>query len=30
MNEIIIEHAGRPKKYEAIIPEIAFQRIYMK
>ena len=30
MNEIIIEHSGRPKKYEAIIPEIAFQRIYMK
>jgi len=30
MNEIIVEHSGRPKKYEAIIPEIAFQRIYMK
>jgi sugar-specific transcriptional regulator TrmB len=30
INEIIIEHSGRPKKYEAIIPEIAFQRIYMK
>jgi sugar-specific transcriptional regulator TrmB len=30
MNETIIEHAGRPKTYEAIIPEIAFQRIYMK
>ncbi len=29
-NEIIIEHSGRPKKYEAVIPEIAFQRIYMK
>lgn len=29
-NEIIIEHAGRPKKYEAVIPEIAFQRMYMK
>ena len=28
--EIIIALAGRPKKYEAIIPEIAFQRIYMK
>ena len=30
MNEVIIEHSGRPKKYEAIIPEIAFQRVYMK
>jgi sugar-specific transcriptional regulator TrmB len=30
INEIIVEHAGRPKRYEAIIPEIAFQRIYMK
>ena len=30
INEIIIEHSGRPKRYEAIIPEIAFQRIYMK
>jgi sugar-specific transcriptional regulator TrmB len=30
MNDTIIEHAGRPKTYEAIIPEIAFQRIYMK
>jgi sugar-specific transcriptional regulator TrmB len=30
INGIIIEHSGRPKKYEAIIPEIAFQRIYMK
>jgi len=29
-NEIIVEHSGRPKRYEAIIPEIAFQRIYMK
>ncbi len=30
INEIIIEHSGRPKKYEAIIPEIALQRTYMK
>ena len=30
INEIIVEHSGRPKKYEAIIPEIAFQRIYMR
>lgn len=30
MNGIITEHAGRPKTYEAIVPEIAFQRIYMK
>jgi len=30
INEIIIEHSGRPKKYEAITPEIALQRIYMK
>jgi sugar-specific transcriptional regulator TrmB len=29
-NEIIIEHTGRPKKYNAVIPEIAFQRMYMK
>lgn len=27
---IIIVHSGRPKKYESIIPEIAFQRIYMR
>jgi sugar-specific transcriptional regulator TrmB len=30
MSEIIFEHTGRPKTYEAILPEIAFQRIYMK
>lgn len=30
VNEVITEHAGRPKTYEAIMPEIAFQRIYMK
>jgi HTH-type transcriptional regulator, sugar sensing transcriptional regulator len=30
INKIITEHAGRPKTYEAIVPEIAFQRIYMK
>lgn len=29
-SNIIIEHSGRPKRYEAIIPEIAFQRIYMR
>lgn len=29
-DEIITEHSGRPKKYESIVPEIAFQRIYMR
>lgn len=29
-SEIILEHSGRPKKFEAITPEIVFQRIYMR
>lgn len=29
-NDIILLHTGRPKRYEAVMPEIAFQRIYMQ
>lgn len=29
-DDIIFSHTGRPKRFEAVLPEIAFQRMYMR